>query len=447
DDLLAVLEPQGRQIDADLREIQTAQGQLRTGASQVENATFQTRAYLRSVEMDQDVPVRLQGISGLGGLAQTIDDAARTLTEKALPGAVCKASYTAADAALARKLNGFAQDNRVAQELEFDKNLRRLENDDTTRDNCPDADRAALARLRAWLAANRPDVTTTETGTLREIKGIIEDHLDQLVRLDQIAALSADLLSKAPNAAKTAQGLAVLRQREIDAISTADNRATLPVRLCSLSMGVLPVFKGDPRVRALKFQKRKFSLKASAPLAADLEKRHKELDAVEYELDSKLFNDFSFGFGVIRTDLANPVWKATAHPTLSDKKVIRRTDEETRTGEAALILSFVPGQPERFLRWGVDVGAALDTANPTALAGVSLSLGRFVRLGYGRAWTRVKRLDDDQSEFSLLADGTVDPASVVSSGDDIRTRNDFKDDEYFSLTFTLDALPFFRPAS
>lgn len=447
-ELLRILKGRATQVGTQLEEIQTAQGSVQRNSQVLESATFTTRAYLRGLETEQQVPTLVKNIQNLDTLAGKIDDSARILAEKALPRPVCTASYSAANDALGRKLNGFAKDKRVEQELEFEKNLRRLEDNDTTKDNCPSEDRRILDKLRLWLDANRPadqaSPAPKEANTLREMKGILQDYQDQLARVAQVSTVTAQLLTAAPAAAKVAQTLATLLPRETAAISRQDSQGAFPREVCSLSTGVVQVFKGNPGVRALKFQKRKFAVKASAPLAADLEKRHKDLEAVDYELDSKFFNDFSLGFGVIHTDIASPSWSAVAHEP-SGKMVIRQTDEETRAGEAALILSFAPQQRERFAQLGFDLGAALDTDNPTALAGLSVSFGRFVRLGGGLITSRIKRLDDGQREFRLLADGTPDPESVVTKTEDIRKKDTFKEGWYLSLTFSLNSLPFFRP--
>lgn len=449
---------------AALRRAQSAQGKVGENARDLEAVTHSVRAYLRGIETGTGVDRLIRDLRCLPGLAGKIDVAARNLAEVEIPSPECKTSYGAANSALARKLNGFSQ-GRAEEEVAFLTNLRLLGEERTGEDNCSEADQDALEVLREFLDQNRPEnagnaLPPEQDRELKNIKSFIVEYLDLLARLDQLSAVSAELLTKAPAAAKSAQSLETLRPREATALgeplspAQGDERCTVgdtdarrTQELCALSAGVLPVFSGDPRVKALKFQKRKFSVKAAAPLAADIEKRHKDLESVEFELDSSFINDFSFGIGVLYTDLANPSWTAVKNSAVADPNmVIQRKDEETRAGKPVLLMSFVPQQKDRFLRWGVDLGAAVDANTPTGLAGLSMSLGRFVRLGGGWAWSRVKDLNG-QKEFRRLEDGTVDPRSTVPNADAIRTRDVFKNDWYLSLTFSMDALPFFRPAS
>jgi hypothetical protein len=442
-----------------LQSLQDPQGRLIESSHQLQDATYRTRAYMRAVESSREIRERATDIgqsppqgAGLAGLDDRIDLAARDLAAIDLESPSCVNSHTVASAVLARKISGFSASGSAAERAAFQSNLGLLQPLHTGVDGCSPEEQHALESLATWLMAH-PPAAEDQDPRLLQLKQTFDDFLQMATHTSQAKTAIADLLGKAPAAAKGAEALQSLIARESANISTTDGQAALPRKVCSLSAGVIEVFAGDPDVRILKVQQRKFDLKASAPLAADLERHHADnLTAVPFELDSRLFNDFSFGFGAIRTKIADPTWGAVQDPRFPNddkKKVIARTDEETRSGDVALLMSFVPGRllPRRLPRLGIDVGAAIDTDHPGALLGLSTGLGRFVRFGVGYAWFRVKELDDGQDELRLLPDGSADPASLtsVSSSDDIRTHEAFKGKVYFSLTFSLDALPFFRP--
>jgi hypothetical protein len=443
---------------ANLVELDAKRRNLESLTSDLDVVTLEVRSYMRAVENRLKVERTINKIDRLTDLSRKIDDAGLELgkAKNAALESSCQTSYTAASGALLRKLAGFSQKDKPQEEADFAKDLRSLEDENLQVDRCDDEEQDALAELHDWLSTHSPADHPDKDPDLKALKSDIDGYLELIQKLATVKTQSAELLAKVSAAAKLAESLQGLATREARYISK-DDQSVQKAPVCSLSAGIIEIFSGDPKVRILKFQKRKFTLKADAPLASDLERHHQDnLVDVGFELDSKWINDFSLGFGVVyHTDTVNPKWSAVAdtrHPqpagsTTPAPKYIGRTDEESLSGDPLLVLSYVPQQPERFLRWGVDVGGSLNTDHPGLLLGVSTSLGKFVRLGGGWSWTRVKELRPDQMELRYLANGDVDPASTVVTADtDIRQRDKYNGDLYFSLTFSLDALPFFKPA-
>lgn len=451
-----ILGTKAADVRVQLTALDAAQKRIRNLADRLESNTFASREYMRAVESGGAVRQTLAKLPDVETLDASIDRAASDLAriQADLPASTCVASYTAASGAISRKVRGFPTQGREAEEIAFQRNLQLLDNENTRLDSCTDDEGEVLAKLRDWLEANPPQnspLTGDNLSTLQGIRLTIDQYLNLVAGLEQLKAASAGLLAKTPAAGKAAQELRLLAQREAESIDPSEAKAKEAV-LCSLSFGVLAVSPADdPQVDPLKIQQRSFAIKAQAPFAADVVHRRADLEP-KFEVDSEKAASFSLGFGVLYTQQVNPVWSAVADPRVEDptddtQKYIARTDEEKIAGTVALIASYIPKQKSRRVRFGFDIGAGLDDDHPTGLLGVSVSLGKFARLGVGVGWPLVDELKDGQSELSLDENGAVDPANLtpVGSSDDIRKREHYDETAYFSLTFSLNSLPFFEP--
>jgi hypothetical protein len=92
-----------------------------------------------------------------------------------------------------------------------------------------------------------------------------------------------------------------------------------------------------------------------------------------------------------------------------------------------------PTRPQSLTALGLQIGAGLDTGNPAFFWGVSYGLGKYIRIGYGETSQRVKTLKDGQTVGSPVVDK-----------DAIKTRQEFRNDHYLSLTISIGSLKFFN---
>jgi hypothetical protein len=146
------------------------------------------------------------------------------------------------------------------------------------------------------------------------------------------------------------------------------------------------------------------------------------------------------GAGTIYTPLADPKWSAGPDSDDPDAKtVVKKSDEENRSGKVVLFLNWRLAQhvyaPARTwpARPGLEFGLGVSQPSDMALfAGGSLEIGRYMRLGGGWTWQKVKTLN-----------GQEEGVTEVSKDADIRTKDDFRGDWYVSLSLAIDSLKFF----
>jgi hypothetical protein len=138
------------------------------------------------------------------------------------------------------------------------------------------------------------------------------------------------------------------------------------------------------------------------------------------------------------TPLFSPVFGAVSvpAPTAADpngkKLVIAKTDEDSRSGELAVLVSypvlhhFFDGAWARSL--GVEFGAGTTTANRALFLGASLRLNSAVRLGVGVTQQLVKDLDGQHTD---------DP---VSAATDIKLEDERERSWYASISLSLESI-------
>lgn len=193
------------------------------------------------------------------------------------------------------------------------------------------------------------------------------------------------------------------------------------------------------------------SIKAEGAVCADCVRLRPMVADKKFLLASRRQNVLGIGFGVVYTTITDPTFGAV-HAN-KDTQVIGRTSEDSRSGAIVilgslrLISAFAPNSKPRWAEFCLDLGAGLDVKKPSLFLGVSVEILRYARIGFGQTWQVVTRLDDGLQEAQYGSDGLPIPGTgttLLSTGD-IRTRNTVTSRPYVSLTFAVDALPFFQP--
>ena len=193
------------------------------------------------------------------------------------------------------------------------------------------------------------------------------------------------------------------------------------------------------------------SINAEGAVCADCVRLKRTVTDKKYLLASRRQNVLGIGFGLVYTTITDPTFGAVKGTDTT--QVIARTSEDSRSGAIAVFGSFrlrsafAAYRQPTWLEPCLDLGAGLDVKKPSLFLGVSLEILRYARLGFGQTWQVITRLDDGQTEAQFDGNGIHIPGTgtTVSSAADIRTRNTVTSRPYFSLTFAVDALPFFQP--
>jgi hypothetical protein len=180
---------------------------------------------------------------------------------------------------------------------------------------------------------------------------------------------------------------------------------------------------------------RPIKITADSPYAADVVTRRAAADTA-YNVRSNLASIFDVGVSVTHTDLEAPTFGAVK----GQDGVLRVeiVDQESRAGKLALMLNVVPlrlwpSVPKWIQPIGAQVGAAVDSAKPALYYGLSYGLGRYIRVGWGGTSQRVTEL---RPETPLGYD-------KITAASDIRTRQAYQNDHYWSLMVSLRALRLF----
>ncbi len=210
---------------------------------------------------------------------------------------------------------------------------------------------------------------------------------------------------------------------------------------------VVPPF---PAQRWLKDNPGTLSIKAEGAVCADCTRLKPTALDKKFLLASRRQNVLGLGFGVVHTTIKDPTFGAVHD---KDAQVIARTSEDSRsgaivvTGSLRLISAFSPNSKPRWAEPCLDIGAGVDVKKPSLFLGVSVEFLRYVRLGFGQTWQVVNRLDDGLQEAKYGSDGlpVAGTGTTITAAGDIRTRNRVTSRPYVSLSFALDALPFFQP--
>jgi hypothetical protein len=309
-------------------------------------------------------------------------------------------------------------------------------------------------RDRASDFANAPDeaaAAVAKKAFLREQSGRAAQAATLSTGASQIADLRKnvpDLLGKVPELIKAIGDVKTFQQRLI--------RNSLPNAAAdnSIATGEVVTFlvvPGTPdRVTWDEVQTRPFKVAKSSPYADKISlSRPSELSS-KYKLTTSSSRNWDIGISLVTTDVVDPKFGAVTKPVATTgfaqddepeepapPKQIAQVGESTRAGELAMFvhLGIVgmlnPDASPLTRRIGVEIGAALSTDKPALFAGVSLPLTRYFRLGGGYTVQRVTALDGQ----SIGQDVTADT--------DIKTRQNFDDGYYVSLSISLGSISFF----
>jgi hypothetical protein len=193
------------------------------------------------------------------------------------------------------------------------------------------------------------------------------------------------------------------------------------------------------------------SIKAESAVCSDCTRiRPTGLDR-KFLLTSRRHNVLGIGFGVVYTTIKDPTFGAV-HVDQANLE-IGRTGEDSRSGALVVMGSlrlrsaFAPNATPWRIEPCFDLGAGLDPKKPSLYLGASLEILRYVRLGFGQTLQVITRLEDGLTEARYRSDGTPigGTGTIVYAAGDVRTRNTITSRPYASLSFALDALPFFQP--
>ena len=247
------------------------------------------------------------------------------------------------------------------------------------------------------------------------------------------------LIAGAGTMAKSVETLELFRERVLANVvaspvaCTADSTAKCIAADSVADFIVVP--GGASRVtRWESLHTRPVKIAADSAYAADVVTRRSAVDT-SYKFRSTLPSIFDIGVAVTRTDLQAPVFGAVK----GDDGVTRVAivDEESRSGKMALMLNIVPlrlwEKSPRYLEpLGIQIGASPETAKPALFWGLSYGLGKYVRIGWGGTSQRIAKL---RPETPL--------DKTINSKDDIRQRQSYENDHYWSLMISIRALRLF----
>lgn len=144
---------------------------------------------------------------------------------------------------------------------------------------------------------------------------------------------------------------------------------------------------------------------------------------------------FGAGIGLTNARLADPVFAAVADPADATRKLVTQTGSSERSAIPALLATYAfthktAGWPARPL---LEFGTSIDTDAPGVFAGVGIGLGRYIRVAIGTSYQRVTALD-----------GQAEDETVVADNDAIKTRDVWDTGRYWSVSFNISGLPFFK---
>ena len=284
----------------------------------------------------------------------------------------------------------------------------------------------------AWL----PAALKAEVGTKRDL----QINLAMSARLKTVSTTAASLAAERDNAGKAIASVIVFND-----LLTANVTAP-PIPCSSAADGQCQTADAVDRrlfleanakpVQWDKIQTHTIQVKAASPFAASVVASRPSSVETAVMLDSVQRGLWGIGASVIWTSLKSPTFSAVTHPTDPSKMIIAETDQEVRAGGLALLVDYRFGRKlfpgSRVGRiFGVEFGAAADTSKPGFFGGLSFQLGRFVRLGGGITYQRIKALRGQ------------DLGDVVKATSDIKTRQRFEDGAYLSLSIGFEQFRLF----
>lgn len=279
--------------------------------------------------------------------------------------------------------------------------------------------------ILAWLKAHRlgptPKITAAEKASLLELDGALTAYGDLAKDFQSRVTAAGQVIAKRSTAAKTAASHDLLRKR-LKNVTGADDAK------CSVANSVFLVelIEGD-RLPLDWAGRRSSTLKvvADSGLATNLVLDRPASVNTGYKVVRPLHWDLEIDPGVVYTRLAAPEWGVRAIEGEEKKFHVVRKDQKTRAGELALFLTA--------RRWilSPQIGFGLNPEHPSAFVGFS-SGWRFLRLSSGWTWQQVTELREQKEN-----------ETIVTTADQIQTRDAFEDDWYLAISININDLPFF----
>jgi hypothetical protein len=297
-------------------------------------------------------------------------------------------------------------------------------------------DALASASSPVKLAAAQAAVETARKGwndnaardikLLQETKAAAADAAKLVQTADALVEKKGDFV--------TALGkLAVFERKLIESIATLAPKAPTDTLVRAEIADFFVVPNGTTKVSFEKNRTRTLKVKESSPFAASIDGKT-DVDTA-YTASVLSASLFDMSVAITHTQLSSPVFGAVSEPAPTEadpnakKNVIAKTDEEERSGQLAVFVSypilsiFAPHRTwTRSLDLDLGVGTGEDL--PAFFLGGSWSIGP-IRIGAGSTWQQVKALDGQS-----LGD-------TVATKDDIKLKNELDNSWYAAFSFSL----------
>lgn len=232
--------------------------------------------------------------------------------------------------------------------------------------------------------------------------------------------LAGDALAKEPGAMKIASWLAdtatVAEAYGLEAATPACNYIDSPVLVRS---GAFTAKTGKKLSGGFTISK------TVDPAVATL----KHPEPIERKVEVSSTSKWGLGVGVVYTPLELKSWTVDA-----TTKVVSKATEEAISGQTALFVNFHPSRAQyRKATFGAQLGFNTSTDKPAIYGGVSMDLGKWLRLGTGYSFHRSKRLGDGLQELAVV------PADTT-----FHTEDYYPGAWYASLSLSIDGIPLFQ---
>ena len=358
--------------------------------------------------------------------------AARAAMQTVKP--LCADEAAAAITAIGHKRFGYPADARLraAAEKEFAEALKALTGAGGL--TCDGDSRDVLRLLGRWLESSPPANSPAPDA--------------QQIALEQIEDAASKYVTVIAKSAATVKGAGETLQNRFKPVQTAARVVAISqlqnkyfdgnTDYCSLITGVIEVDRSIRSENKLPFGKEgdeKFVISPN-PSFADIEKYHPAPVTAPFLVAKKRLLDFDIDVALVYTKLSNPTFTAVEVPVPDtnpqQKKIfIRRTNESTRAGDLAALLTIKGPGPYWWLH--PQIGAGVQSDTPALFAGVAAPIGPYFKLSGGWTWQKVTR----------LANGLIEDQEIAAAGD-LKTRDGFARKWYASLSITLDNVPFFK---
>lgn len=153
-----------------------------------------------------------------------------------------------------------------------------------------------------------------------------------------------------------------------------------------------------------------------------------------FRIGSRSGSLFGTGLGLTSSNIADPTFAAVGDPASPDKKVVTQTRSSQRSAMVTLLgtYAFTHKTEDWSLRPLLEFGTALDTDRPGAFVGAALGIGRYLRFAAGVTRQRVKALDGQTADVTVVTDDKA-----------IRTHDVWENGKYWSVSFNITGLPLF----